>query len=275
MSVSSSTVSSCPVCGASSTREDVELGGYRLYLCPSCTVRFAPDAFEERVDYDRVYRSAEYEGDQVRALESFDGTQLAEHPTYRAFFDNVPHPAGARLLDVGCGVGRFCQAAYALGWDVTGTDVSALAIATGRKFARFPMRVETVEELIDQGDRFEVVTAFEVLEHLSAPVEFLSRVRQLLRPGGHAFCTVPNWHSALVRTTSRPDWIPPIHLLFFTGAALHRTAELSGLDSVTTGVIWSDPMPSRLGSRARWVARRILRRPREPLGLWVRARRAA
>jgi SAM-dependent methyltransferase len=275
MSVSSSTVYRCPVCGASSTREDAELGGYRLYLCPSCTVRFAPEAFEERVDYDGVYRTAEYEGDQVRALESLDGSQLAEHPTYRAFFDNVPHPAGARLLDVGCGVGRFCQAAYVLGWDVTGVDVSALAIATGRKFARFPMRVGTVEELTDRGERFDVVTAFEVLEHLAAPVQFLSRLKQLLRPGGQAFCTVPNWNSDVVRTTSRPDWIPPIHLLFFTGAALRRAAELSGLDCVTTGVIWSDPMPSRLGARARWLARRMLRRPREPLGLWVQGRRAA
>jgi SAM-dependent methyltransferase len=260
---------SCPVCCTDATGDVAKLGGFQLFVCPRCTLRFAPQAFQAPVDYDSVYQSGEYESDQVRALQSFDGNELADHPTYRSFFRQVRHTPGARLLDVGCGVGRFGHGAHARGWDVTGIDVSALAIATGQKFAPFPLRACTVEELIEQGERFDVVTAFEVLEHLTSPLQFLSSTMRLLRRGGQAFYTVPNWNCAVVQNSTRPDWMPPIHLLFFTQAALRYAGELGGLVGVTTGVIWTDPIPAGAVPRARWLARRLLRRPREPLGLWM------
>lgn len=259
---------SCPVCCIDAT-PDVVHGGYRLFACPRCSLRFAPEAFHVPVDYDRVYESAEYQSVQVEALKELDGEQLAEHPTYRAFFTQVERLPGVELLDVGCGVGRFGHGAHVRGWDVTGIDVSPLAIETGRALAPFPMRVSTIEELVEQGQRFDVVTAFEVLEHLPSPLEFLSSAQRVLRPGGQVFCTVPNWSCTAVQAGTRPDWLPPIHLQFFTQSALRQTGELSGLARVTTGVIWIDPVPTGIVPRARWLARRLLRRPREPLGLWL------
>jgi hypothetical protein len=168
-------------------------------------------------------------------------------------------------------VGRFGLGAFARGWNVTGIDVSVRAIEAGREVVPFPLRVATVEDLRRQGEQFHVVTAFEVLEHLAAPVEFLSQLRGLVLPEGQVFCTVPNWNSAVVRSSSRPDWLPPIHLLFFNPSALHTLAERSGLVGVSTGLIWSDPMPTRPVHRMRWLARRLLGRPQEPLGLWMHA----
>jgi SAM-dependent methyltransferase len=267
-----SSAAPCPACRTDSAPEGIILGGYELFACPRCTLRFAPGALNAPVDYDSVYRSAEYQHEQVDALECLDGARLAEHPTYRSFFRRVQRFPGARLLDVGCGVGRFGHGAYARGWDVTGIDVSELAITTGRKFARFPLRVATVEELIDQGEKFDVVTAFEVLEHLTSPLEFISNIRRLLRPGGQLFFTVPNWSCGAVQNATRPDWVPPVHLLFFTESALRRIGELGGLASVGTGVIRTDPIPHRVLPAARWLARRVLRRAREPVGLWLHGR---
>jgi SAM-dependent methyltransferase len=269
------TTCSCPLCGLSSPPDTVQLGGFRLYLCSSCSLRFAPQAFGMPVDYDGVYQSAEYQSDQVSALRSIDGEALAHHPTYRAFFDQVSRDSGIRLLDVGCGVGRFLHAAHSQGWDVTGIDVSPLAIELGREFAPFPLRVATMEELIGKHQQFDVVTAFEVLEHLSSPLEFLTTAQKLLRPGGHAFFTVPNWNCTTVQRSTRPDWLPPIHLQFFSQSALERAGELGGLTHVDTGVIWSEPWPGGLLPRARWLARRALLRAREPLGLWLHGHRPA
>jgi ubiquinone/menaquinone biosynthesis C-methylase UbiE/DNA-directed RNA polymerase subunit RPC12/RpoP len=259
----------CPVCGAESVADSVELAGYRLYRCPECHLRFAPEAFGAGVDYDGVYQSEEYRRDQVQELRSLDGNQLGEHPTYRAFFQQVRHSPGAKLLDLGCGVGRFGHGAHARGWDVAGVDVSERAIEIGREAAPFPLRVGTAAELVDEGQRFEVVTAFEVLEHLSSPLEFIGEAKRLLCSGGQAFFTVPNWESHTVQTTNRPDWLPPIHLLFFTQKALRRAGERGGLSRVSVGFIQSDPLPSGIAGRMRWLARRVLRRPREPLGLWL------
>jgi 2-polyprenyl-3-methyl-5-hydroxy-6-metoxy-1,4-benzoquinol methylase len=263
---------SCPACGSDASRDAMELAGYPLYCCARCTLRFAPDAFLATVNYDSVYQSTEYRRDQIEALRSLDPQQLGQHPTYRAFFQRVPHSPGARLLDIGCGVGRFGHGAYARGWDVTGIDVSELAIEIGQEAASFPMRVGTLADLVDAGERFDVVTAFEVLEHLSSPVQFIMECQQVLRPGGQVFFTVPNWESRTVQTSSRPDWLPPIHLLFFLEPALRTLGELAGLVSVTTGVICADAIPERTSARARWLARRPLLRPREALGLWLHGR---
>jgi SAM-dependent methyltransferase len=267
--------SRCPVCESTAVTKGVALGGYQLYQCSHCTLQFAPEAFAVSVDYDRVYESPEYDSEQVRALKSLDPEAIAEHPTYRSFFGQVDHFPHARLLDVGCGVGRFGHGAAARGWDVTGIDVSARAIEAGRPFARFPLRVATIEELGAGRERFDVVTAFEVLEHLSSPVKFLTKLQRVVSPGGQVFCTVPNWDSAFVRNSSRPDWLPPIHLLFFNSESLRTAGERSGLVGVSTGVIQSDPLPAGATRRARWLARRLLGRPQEPLGLWLHGRTAA
>lgn len=261
--------SPCPVCGASAGVDDVRLGGYQLYLCSRCTLRFAPDAFQQPVDYDRVYQSAEYETEQVQALQKIKGREIAEHPTYRAFFRQVRHVPGATLLDIGCGVGRFGHGAHALSWNVTGIDVSARAIAAGQAVAPFPLRACGVEELVEREEQFDVVTAFEVLEHLMEPVEFLLNAKRLLRPGGQMFCTVPNWASKTVQTSTRADWLPPIHLLFFSRPALQKLGEVAGFTNVTTGCIRGDPLPSRPRAKLRWLTRRIRLQARESLGLWI------
>lgn len=267
--------SPCPVCGSPSAVADVELGGYQLEVCSRCTLRFAPGAFHASVDYDRVYQSAEYDTEQVQALQRINGREIAEHPTYRAFFQQVRHFPGATLLDIGCGVGRFGHGAHAIGWKVTGIDISALAIAAGQAVAPFPLMACGVEELIEREERFDVITAFEVLEHLTEPVEFLLNAKRLLRPGGQMFCTVPNWESKTVQTSTRPDWLPPIHLLFFNQPALQKLGEVAGFDNVRTGVIRTDPLPPRIIARLRWLTRRIRWQSRESLGLWLHARLTA
>src|SRR4029078_5001537 len=182
-------------------------------------------------------------------------------------FEQVRHSPEARLLDVGCGVGRFGLAAHARGWDVTGVDVSELAIATARALAPFPMRVTNIEDLAEEGERFEVITAFEVLEHLSSPVEFLRETQRLLKPGGHAFFMVPNWNCRTVQTSSRPYWLPPIHLLCFSEPDLLRTGWLAGFSRVSTGTIRADPLPAAAASSVRSLPRRVSVPAREPPAL--------
>lgn len=249
------------------------LGGHRIFTCPGCSLRFVHARPSERMDYDLAYDSPEYQRTQLESLmASADPSAFAGHPTYRPFFREVEKRPGARLLDVGCGLGRFCHGAYSEGWDVTGIDVSDRAIEIARRFARFPVYKSAVEEVLEGGERFDVVTAFEVLEHLSEPVQFLSRVRRLLRSPGQIFCTVPNWDCRAIQTTIKLDWMPPFHLLFFTRSALRYAVQLSGFEDVTTGLIWTDPLPRSALAKVKWLRRRLLRRPRLPLGLWVHAR---
>jgi SAM-dependent methyltransferase len=262
----------CPSCGCPSAPEGRQLGGHAIVVCTGCTLRFAPTAWGLPVDYEQIYDSPEYLATQVDVLSAdFDPAQFVKHGTYRHFFEQAPARPGAALLDLGCGVGRFCHAAHSVGWRVVGADVSEKAVEAGRKRAPFPLRHATAEELVSGQERFDAVTAFEVLEHLARPKEFLQQAGALTTPGGIVFCTVPNWDCELVQTATRPDWIPPVHLNFFTERALGRLAELAGLGAIKTGVIRADP------PRLSWK-RRLVRLGRGPgpqqgqaLGLWLLA----
>lgn len=200
-----------------------------------------------------------------------DFSRFTRFITFRPFFQQVVQTPGKALLDVGCGVGRFCQAAYSQGWNVTGIDISNTAIEIGQRYAAFPMRAANLAEIAAEPVRFDVVTAFEVMEHLTQPVSFLSQIRDVLGPSGEVFCTVPHWDCEGVRSATRPDWVPPIHLLFFTQAALRTLAERAGFRDITVGLIWTDPLPDGFVDKLRWVKRRLKGEPREPSGLWLHA----
>jgi len=265
-------VRECPICEGRASPTGRKLGGFELYACPSCELRFAPDAFNVTVNYTDVYESPEYIESQVESLANCaDLSEFANMATYRPFFECVRRPDRATLIDLGCGVGRFCHAASGHGWTVSGIDISERAISIGSRYAKFPMRNMRIEELIANDERYDAATAFEVLEHLSKPGKFLNQMRTLLKPGGQIFCTVPNWNSAEVQNAIQLDWLPPIHLLFFTKTSVAEVARRSGFGNVIVGEIWCDGFPVEWGRRAKWIARRIVHGPRAPLGLWLYA----
>ncbi len=187
----------------------------------------------------------------------------------------MPAVAGAPLLDVGCGVGRFLVAARSAGWETRGIDVSKKAVEIGRCGAGLELSCDTIEQIYRAGDRFSAVTAFEVLEHVQEPNEFVQSALSLLNEGNWFFCTVPNRESPTVLKTIRPDWLPPVHLQFFTEQALRRLLERAGGENVRTGFVVADSMSASLRGKAMRLTKRLLLGARpDPLGIWGMAQRS-
>ncbi len=102
-----------------------------------------------------------------------------------------------RVLDVGCGAGLAAEALARLGHDVLGLDAAGEAVAAARVHAEgqgLPLsyRVGTAEELVAEGQRFPVVTALEVIEHVADPAAFLRLLGRLVEPGGLLFVSTIN-----------------------------------------------------------------------------------
>jgi len=87
---------------------------------------------------------------------------------------------GLALLDIGCGGGLIAEPMTRLGFAVTGIDADARAITVARAHAEatglaIDYRVGAAEALVDAGQRFDVVLAFEVIEHVADPGATLNR----------------------------------------------------------------------------------------------------
>lgn len=149
----------------------------------------------------------------------------ANHSQLRVeFVDAARHiPAGSRVLDVGCGSGAFRehlpQCIY------HGLDPYAEAGA-----APDVIRQSLSAHVEEARGRYDVVTAFQVLEHVADPVAFAGQLRALLRPGGTLIVCVPLHPSPL---TEIPNFLinaPPHHLSWWTGSACRALAEAVGVE---------------------------------------------
>jgi SAM-dependent methyltransferase len=147
----------------------------------------------------------------------------------RIRWDCPPWTGQGRYLDVGCGSGGALGVAQALGWQVTGIEVDANAAAKARRFT-CELHVGDVLTAPFAAGRFDVVTAFHVLEHVPDPVAVIRRMLGWLAPGGLLIIEVPN-AGGLGASLFGKAWSGlelPRHLSHFSPATLTRALEQAG-----------------------------------------------
>jgi 2-polyprenyl-3-methyl-5-hydroxy-6-metoxy-1,4-benzoquinol methylase len=137
------------------------------------------------------------------------------------------------LLDVGCGRGDLLRVAQAVGWEITGIELSPLAVQQANALlGNSHVKEGDLQSLVLPQGTYSVVTSYHVIEHLLDPVANLVALRQLLQPGGIAFIETPNIDSlgARVRGKRWSHIIPPEHINYFNPDSLSYALKQSGFE---------------------------------------------
>jgi 2-polyprenyl-3-methyl-5-hydroxy-6-metoxy-1,4-benzoquinol methylase len=203
---------------------------YKRYGCPNCDIhwweplKIIPEFYESEVFEDYI---AFHEG---------VGTRLREY--HKAFFKYFPSNVRGKLLDVGCGDGRFLRHAKEQGFEVWGIDFDKKSIENVKRNLGidtvFAMSLEEFYEYAkERGLKFDVITFFEVLEHQDKPREFLEMVKGLLKEGRYIAGSVPNRESMFIEIF-RDNYIdyPPHHFLRFSKSSLEKALNFSGFKDI-------------------------------------------
>jgi len=128
--------------------------------------------------------------------------------------------AGRSILDVGCGNGSFVDAAMVQGYKIRGIERSQSAVDVAQGFNLPVQNIDFFSSEIKESS-FDVLTMFEVIEHLPEPVRFLNRAEHVVKPGGLIYIKTPNFNS-LDRRVFGKKWsvFHREHLTYFMPATL-------------------------------------------------------
>ena len=147
--------------------------------------------------------------------------------------------AGERVLDLGCGAGRFVRALGEAGADPVGVELAEAPLERARRNAPgADLRLVAPDGSLPLEHRsVDLVWCSEVLEHVADGAGLLHEVRRVLRPGGRLLVTVP-FHGrvkaaaiALARFDAHFD-PQGQHLRFFTHSSLQRTLRATGFEDI-------------------------------------------
>ena len=251
----------CVVCAAPQPVLQFAKDGFDMVRCAACGCLYVGQD-PAGIDFDALYDQAYYSGGSDAVFADYVGQETARRAHARRKLAVLRHlPPGiarhGRWLDVGCAAGFFLAEARAF-YDVQGVELSRWSSAYAREQLGLPVITGTLQQAALPAEHFDVISLWDVIEHVSDPVPLLAEAARVLKPGGRLVLSTGDWGSAYAQRRGA-DWhlmTPPWHLTLFSRATLARAAARAGLRPVgwrSEGVAGDGPLwrsrPALLASR--------------------------
>ncbi len=152
--------------------------------------------------------------------------------TYRSRLDILPFTGKGRILDIGCGNGRWLSALRKLGWQTSGVEKNRGASGYARDKLHLDVRTGDLLDYRYRDKSFDVVTMWHSLEHLYDPLRTLKEIGRILNNNGLLVIAVPNIDCFIARVF-KTYWYGlqlPIHLIAFTPESITKMLKSAGFD---------------------------------------------
>ncbi|HYD24299.1 MAG TPA: class I SAM-dependent methyltransferase [Croceibacterium sp.] len=227
----------CHVCGGREPRHLFRKFGYDLVRCRGCGLAYVANP-PGRSAIEAFYSAeADYHGELLDPADpAFARTGRIARQHLRMLRRSIRHPHRHKLLDIGCSSGLFLDAARRAGFEAYGAELSPDTAAFARTHFGLEVHAGDWRDAGYAEGSFDVVTLFDVVEHLPDPLAELAAIRALLKPGGLLLQSTPNIDGLFPRLSYRlaakldywPHPEPPHHLFQFSRRTLTALTERAG-----------------------------------------------
>jgi 2-polyprenyl-3-methyl-5-hydroxy-6-metoxy-1,4-benzoquinol methylase len=227
----------CPICGESvALASHFRNGADRIRKCRVCSAAFVYprlDRPELLSQYSPSYFQTKYEALRQSGYVSMDSW----HKKTDLCLTRVDKLRGGKtglLLDFGCGKGWFLEAARERGWQVQGLELCPEVAKETMERVGAQVYTGSIFDVELPSETFDLVTMFDVIEHLELPLEALRICYRILKPGGALVISTPNLSGIgcrLLGARAFGVW-PDEHIVYFGPVAMSRALRLAQFENI-------------------------------------------
>lgn len=205
----------------------VYISSYRpIYHCPADDLFFSADNKEKKIQYDDDY----FESSPYNQRQIFNDVYFQKKLNKIITLTQEKKP---NILDVGCGWGNFLQVVKNNSLPYLGIDLSPSAIKICREEKLNCREADLIKLSKINGQKYSVITFFQVIEHLKNPLEYLKAAKKMLKKSGILLITTPNNRSPFryLLGSNWPVYNTPSHYFFYSKNSLERLLKLAGFSN--------------------------------------------
>ena len=236
---------SCNLCNSDSAKSVMKINGFNIVKCRKCGLIYVnPRLKFERLE--QIYNNWAYFQnisfkDPKYTFYGYENYLEDKDDIIKTFARRLKviekYKKKGKLLDVGCGPGFFLELASGQGWQAQGVEISKKASDYARTNQKAPVFNGTIEGFKCKDGSFDVITIFDVIEHLPDPKKALLRINKLLKSNGLIVVTTPNIGSLCAKILgARWEEVQRVreHIYYFSGKTLKDMLELTGFEVLKT-----------------------------------------
>jgi len=199
-------------------------GTQRLVRCLTCGV---------------IYENPRYPEEAIlRGYESYDQQahdsqhEMRVNSFYRSLVGlkkNLP-PTGSKVLDIGTAGGGFLEAATRFGYDAVGIEPSHFMVEQGKKKGLNIIQGVLKDKVFPEAS-FDLVCLWDVLEHVTNPLNVLQVARKIVKPGGILLINYPDIGTWMAKLAGKKFWwILSVHMVHFDRRSIRYICEKAGFN---------------------------------------------
>ncbi len=225
----------CMICNQNGAVARFSFNRYRVYACVNCGFRWlSPQPTDEELSkiYSEQYFLGEGDAEITNAVNRLKRTTAKLY--LQQLETEVLSSKGLSLLEIGCGMGDFLLEAQLKGFKVSGLEITEhLAQLANQRLGTTCVEKGYIETSTYTQDSFDVISFFDVIEHVHDPLGFMKKVNWLLKKNGKIFIVTPsldNWSARLLGK----HWMEykVEHLSYFNKIAMKILLEKTGFQNI-------------------------------------------